>query len=317
MKTYRSTERSRRSGVLGIHSLDHFAMGVPDLSEARSFYEAFGLEVREEGTSLGLYTYGHPHRWATLTEAPQKRLQYLSFGAFGDDMSRFRERLTHLNIDTLNTPPGVESDGLWFHDRSGTLLEIQTAKKSSPDHDTRVPAQVALAGCRGVSGRGEGQRTRPGRLAHLLIFSRDVLKEVRFYSDVLGLRLSDRAGDGIAFLHGVHGSDHHLLAFGKADRAGLHHCSWDVATLDEVGVGAMQMQAKGYKAGWGVGRHVLGSNHFYYVKDPWNSYCEYSYGIDYVPAEIDWDSANHPSEDAFYLWGPEPPAGFELNHEQV
>jgi len=61
---------------------------------------------------------------------------------------------------------------------------------------------------------------------------------------------------------------------------------------------------------------IAAVDHFYYVKDHWNSYCEYSYGIDYVPAQIDWDSANHPPEDAFYLWGPELPEDFELNHEQ-
>jgi catechol 2,3-dioxygenase-like lactoylglutathione lyase family enzyme len=291
-------------------------MGVPDLRQARSFYEAFGLEGREERDSLGLYTYGHPHRWATLTEAPQKRLQYVSFGAFADEMPRFRERLSQLRIETVKAPPGIERDGLWFHDRSGTLLEIQIAEKSSPDYQTLARSQVTPAGCRGVAGRAAARETRPGRLAHLLIFSRDILQEIRFYCNVLGLRLSDRAGDGIAFLHGVHGSDHHLLAFGRADRPGLHHCSWDVATIDEVGVGAMQMQAKGYRAGWGVGRHVLGSNHFYYVQDPWNSYCEYSYGIDFVPAQIDWDASDHPPDDAFYLWGPEPPTDFALNHEQ-
>lgn len=316
MGTNRSTEHERRPGVLGIHSLDHFAMSVPDLSQARAFYQAFGLEVREEHASLGLYTHDHPHRWATLTEAPRKRLHYLSFGAYADDMPRFRERLAELHIDTVKAPAGIDRDGLWFYDRSGTLLEIQIAEKSSPEHETRASLQVTPTGSRGVTGRAQLREIRPGRLAHLLIFSRDVLEEIRFYSDVLGLRLSDRAGDGIAFLHGVHGSDHHLLALGKADKAGFHHCSWDVATLDEVGGGAMQMRAKGYRAGWGVGRHVLGSNHFYYVEDPWQSYCEYSYGIDYVPAEIDWDTANHPPEDAFYLWGPEPPAGFAVNHER-
>ena len=35
----------------------------------------------------------------------------------------------------------------------------------------------------------------------------------------------------------------------------------------------------------GVGRHVLGSNYFYYVQDPWGSFAEYSYDIDFVPAD--------------------------------
>jgi hypothetical protein len=72
----------------------------------------------------------------------------------------------------------------------------------------------------------------------------------------------------------------------QSTAAGFHHCSWDVASLEEVGLGAMQMLAEGWDRGWGVGRHVLGSNYFYYVRDPWGSYCEYSYDIDYIPAGL-------------------------------
>ena len=28
----------RRDGALGVHSIDHFALAVPDLAEARHFY---------------------------------------------------------------------------------------------------------------------------------------------------------------------------------------------------------------------------------------------------------------------------------------
>ena len=49
-----------------------------------------------------------------------------------------------------------------------------------------------------------------------LLFTPDVLRMVGFCRDVLGLRLSDHSGDGIAFMHGVHGSDHHLVAFAKS-----------------------------------------------------------------------------------------------------
>ena len=45
----------------------------------------------------------------------------------------------------------------------------------------------------------------------------------------------------------------------------------------------------GYAAGWGFGRHVLGSNYFHYVRDPWGSYCEYSAGMDYVPCGVNWE----------------------------
>jgi catechol 2,3-dioxygenase-like lactoylglutathione lyase family enzyme len=149
----------------------------------------------------------------------------------------------------------------------------------------------------------------------VLRFTPSIDRAIEFYGRVLGMRLSDRSGDGIAFLHGIHGSDHHMLAFAKSEAPGLHHLSWAMPSIDSVGLGGMAMVDKGYAKGWGTGRHVLGSNYFYYARDPWGSYCEYSCGIDYIPAQLDWKSMDHPPEDAFYLWGPDVPADFVFNYE--
>jgi hypothetical protein len=45
--------------------------------------------------------------------------------------------------------------------------------------------------------------------------------------------------------------------------------SWDVGSVDEIGAGAVHMLGKGYDRGGGLSRHVLGSNLFHYVRDPW------------------------------------------------
>ena len=79
----------------------------------------------------------------------------------------------------------------------------------------------------------------------------------------------------------------------------------------------MRMQAAGFNEGWGVGRHVLGSNYFYYAQDPWGSWCEFSAAIDYIPAELDWQALDHPPEDSFYLWGPEIKPIFFANSEEA
>ena len=146
-------------------------------------------------------------------------------------------------------------------------------------------------------------------------FTTDVEKAVQFYSNTVGLRLTDRGGDAIAFMHGIHGSDHHLLAFGLAPNPGFHHASWGVDTINEVGLGAMQMADKGYNAGWGLLRHVLGSNYSHYVRDPWGSYFEYTCDIDYIPKGCDWQAGHHKPEDSIYLWGPALPDDFIVNQE--
>jgi catechol 2,3-dioxygenase-like lactoylglutathione lyase family enzyme len=306
---------SRRPNALGVHSLDHFALAVPDLEYARRYYAAFGLDVREHGAALHLYTHDHRHRWGVLTEGPRKSLQHVSFGIFGDDVERFQAHLQQCAVARLDPPPGVDSNGFWFRDPDGSLIELKVAEKSSPSAKSSASLDSVPADRRGAAIRGHAATVQPRRMAHVLLFARNVPATLAFYTKVLGLRLSDEAGGVIAFLHGVHGSDHHMVAFAKSDGPGFHHCSWDVGSVNDIGVGTAQMADKGFTAGWGLGRHVLGSNYFHYVRDPWGSYCEYSCDIDYVSAEHEWQGESHGVENSLYLWGPEPPLDFTFNYE--
>ncbi len=309
------TQQPRRPGELGVHSVDHFNFVVPDLKAAQTFYTDFGLDVREEGNSLGLYTAGNDHRWGRVGEGGSKKLSYLSFGAYEEDLGPLRSRLQKAGVPQLDPPSGFPTNGVWFRDPDGTLIEIGVAEKSSPNEKSVVFNASSPPGVQGSTARSKAPFIRPRRLAHILIFTSDVLRSIEFYHRILGLRLSDRSGDGVAFMHGIHGSDHHMVAFAKSNGPGLHHLSWDVASIHEVGLGAMQMADRGFADGWGMGRHVLGSNYFHYVRDPWGSYSEYSSDIDYIPVDCDWNSDDHPGHDAFYVWGPNPPADFVHNHE--
>ena len=306
---------NRRSGEPGVHSLDHFHMVVPDLAVARRFYSEFGLEIGENGSRLTVNTHGHSHQWGTIGEGPRKKHGHLSFGAFEDDIGTFERRLKDAAIERLDPPPNIDSNGLWFRDHDGNLVEIKVAEKSSPCEMSAFTQRLTRPGERGVASRSGLARTRPRRLAHILLFTRDVAKAIQFYTRILGLRLSDHSGDNIAFLHGIHGSDHHMIAFAHSDAPGHHHFSWDVGSVDEIGIGAMHMFESGFVEGWGLGRHVLGSNYFHYIRDPWNSYCEYSAGIDYVPANSVWPTGDFPPEDSFYAWGPNVPDDFARNYE--
>jgi catechol 2,3-dioxygenase len=315
MTQIRSQPIHRRPGELGVHSLDHFHFSVPDLAHAQKFYSVFGLDVREQGDRLDIYTHGHPHRWGSVVEGLKKKLQFISFGAFEDDLPRFRERLEKRRIARIDPPPGARSNGLWFRDPDGTPIEIRVAEKSSPNEKSSHESISCAPGIAGAPSSSRKPAVRPRRLAHVLVFTRDIPRAITFYGEVLGLRLSDRSGDMIAFMHAIHGSDHHVIAFVKSEGPGLHHLSWDVPSINDIGLGAMTMADKGFGAGWGLGRHVLGSNYFHYVRDPWGSYCEYSSDVDYIPVDHDWRSGDHPPEDSFYVWGPVPPADFAFNHE--
>ncbi|RJL05902.1 VOC family protein [Paracoccus siganidrum] len=306
---------TKRPGELGIHSMDTFHMVVPDLKVAQDFYTAFGLDVREEGEGLGLYTFGSDHRWMSLAESNRKKLSHLSFAVFEEDFEPIKRRIEAEGVRIMDAPRGFDSNGIWFHDPFGVLIEVKVAEKTSPAAKMDFTTRSVPGGRMGSIQRSKAPQVRPRRLAHLLIFTPDVLGCIRFYSRVLGLRLSDQSGDGICFMHGIHGSDHHLVAFAKSEAPGLHHCSWDVGGINEIGLGAAQMADKGFSKGWGLGRHVLGSNYFHYVKDPWGSYSEYSADIDYIPVDHDWEAGDYPGEDSIYLWGPEIAKDFVVNYE--
>jgi len=306
----------RRQDALGVHSLNRFAFSVPDIAPAERFYSAFGLDVRRDRDNLELRTHGSEHCWASVhANGAPKRLQYLSLSAYDDDVDALAARLRARG--TCEPHPLSDGRGAWVRDADGTPIQLVVGPKVTPSQKT-IPAAVAPApiGHGAAPSRKTARPVRPRRLSHVLLFTPDVSRQVAFYTETFGLRLSDRSGDIIAFMHGPHASDHHLLAFAKSGAAGLHHSSWDVGSLDDVGFGAELMKEQGYQKGWGVGRHVLGSNYFYYVQDPWRSWAEYSFDIDFVAESVDWPAADHPPEASFYFWGRTVPDGFVVNHEQ-
>lgn len=301
---------------LAVHSIDEFVFSVPDLAQARHFYESFGLDVRDEEGSLALYTFGHGHRWGRLLQGTgKKKLQWITFGVFPENLQCFESLLVERGVPRIEAPAEADAHGLWLRGPDGLALQLRAAAKVSPSQPSpREFAPESQNKGRSPS-RSKAQSARPLYLSHLLLFSADIDEATRFYEDVLGLRLSDKSGSVIAFLHSPHGSDHHLVALAKSDGPGLHHTSWCVSSIDAVGMGAQQMAQAGYSEGWGIGRHVLGSNYFRYVRDPWGSYAEYSYDIDFVEAGAQWPSADHPGEDSLYVWGPMVPSDFVTNHE--
>ena len=304
-----------RADLLAVHSVDEFVLSVPDLEQARHFYTSFGLDVRDEDGGLALYTHGHPHRWARLLPGAAKRLLWLSLGVHESDLPRFERHVAEREVARIDVPAGADAGGIWIEGADGLPVQLRAAAKSSPSEPAPRHALPDVRNQGRSPSRSKAQAARPLFLSHILLFSADVDAARRFYEDVCGLRLSDRSGSVIAFMHSPHGSDHHLIALAKSGGVGLHHSSWCVPSIDAVGQGNQQMAQAGYEQGWGIGRHVLGSNYFRYVRDPWGSYAEYSYDIDFVHAGDDWPSADHPGEDSLYVWGPSLPEDFVTNYE--
>ncbi|GLO49784.1 Glyoxalase/Bleomycin resistance protein/Dioxygenase superfamily protein [compost metagenome] len=292
----------------GVHSIDHYALHVPSLAQARHFFEHFGLGVREHDGQLDIHA-ADGHRWARLLPGAGKSLAWISFNCFEADLAALCEQVARSGA----TFEQGDGHGFWFRDPDGNLLQVKAGAKTMPDHRP-APAHCER-GLRGVGSRDTVRQVRPQRLSHVLFFSPDVSRAVDFYERALGLKLSDRSQDLIAFTHAPHGCDHHLVAFAHSSAKGFHHAAWEVSSIDEVGNGAQQMAAAGYVEGWGTGRHCLGSNYFHYVRDPWGSFNEYSTEMDFIEAGSQWPAGDFPAESSLYLWGPAVPDYFIQNTE--
>jgi catechol 2,3-dioxygenase-like lactoylglutathione lyase family enzyme len=309
--TSSKTDRAR----FGVHSIDHFALDVPSLADASHFLSAFGLELEAQPQQLLLRTQGGTQVWARVREGARKQLAWLSFNCFADDFAALRNQILDAGGREASPVPGAPAEGFWFDDPDGNRLHVRPGVKTTPGYKSEPAGRPAVRPLRGAHFRAEAPQARPTRLSHVLMFTPDVRRAVEFYERALGLQLSDGSEGIVAFLHARHGSDHHLVAFAQGKAKGWHHSAWDVPTVDDVGLGKMQMQHAGYPKGWGVGRHVLGSNYFQYVRDPWGSFWEYSADIDYVGSGTEWPAGNHPPEDSLYLWGPDVPDYFFENTE--
>ncbi len=309
------TSTTIKRARFGIHSIDHFALDVPGLEEATRFLDAFGFELESRPGELLLRTPHNAHVWAKVREGTHKQLAYLALNCFADDFAPLCEQILAAGAKAAAPARLAPDDGFWFHDPDGNLLQLKAGVKTSPGCKPLSSRESAPLRSRGACARADAPLTQPTRLSHVLMFTPDVREAVDFYERALGLTLSDGSEGIVAFLHARYGSDHHLVAFAHSATKGWHHSAWDVPEIEAVGLGKMQMQRAGYVDGWGVGRHVLGSNYFQYVRDPWGSFWEYSADIDYVGAGTEWPSGNHPPEDSLYLWGPDVPAYFFENAE--
>ncbi|HZR70261.1 MAG TPA: VOC family protein [Burkholderiales bacterium] len=300
-----------------IRNLQHIALAVPDPSAGKQFYTDFGMEGRDVGNSIVMRCAGRDQDQVVLVEGRKKRQHHVCFGTRAADLDALKKRLEQEGVKLVDAPKETPGDGIWFRDPDGLLVNVRVAEgapwRKAPEWKLNTPGCLNRSGTCGHPKRG--MKVQPTRLGHTLRFTPQVDKMLDFYLRVVGLQLSDRAQDIVAFMR-VHGnSDHHVFGFIKSDRPGFHHASFEVENVDAIGMGACSLLDKGYKDGWGLGRHVIGSNFFHYIRDPWNSLAEYFCDIDYIPEGYDWKATNYAPEDALYVWGPRPPEAFGQNFE--
>ena len=315
---------------MAVRHFHHFALGVPDVEAQKTFYEDFGLvghtsSTVANGNGAILRCVGRDQDQVVLVESKERTLHHLSFGATPEGLADVKRRAeAYPGVKLIDSPNATPYDGIWFADADGMLYNVHVGEPTPSNgglapHASRAPFRANGPGHYDrVNLKGSidaNAKVVPHRLGHLIHFTPDLEAKLAFYRNVLGLVMSDRSEHLIAFLRPPGGSDHHVIAIIQDEKVGFHHASFEVDTIDHIGLGGQAMLRKGYRNGWGVGRHALGSNFFWYIRDPHGGLAEYFCDIDYIADDAQWEAKNWPLDVSFYVWGPEPPPDFAQNFE--
>jgi catechol-2,3-dioxygenase len=152
-------------------------------------------------------------------------------------------------------------------------------------------------------------RVRPRKLGHVVIGSTDEEATRGFFTDGLGFKVSDRVPGLAAFMRCS--TDHHNVLVNSAPVSFLHHTAWQVDDIDEVGRGASAMlEEHPERHVWGLGRHHVGSNFFWYLKDPAGNFSEYYSDLDEIIDDQLWKPETVDGARGLFNWGPPPPPSF-------
>jgi catechol 2,3-dioxygenase-like lactoylglutathione lyase family enzyme len=298
------------AGIASLHSLRSVELRVPNVSECTDFYaELWGLRVVErEVDQAWLRGTGRNHHVLQLTDAEHNGMGRLTFAVRTPaDIDEAGRRLEQRGLPMLREPGRLDQVGggygLEFVDPEGRRIEL------SADVEAVVPLNRDAAVPVGVT--------------HVVLNTVDIERAVGFYTDILGMRVSDWSERKMAFLRCT--TDHHSIAFNQAQWTSVNHVAYEMPTIDHFMRGIGSLKQQGAIPLWGPGRHGPGNNTFSYFADPAGLVCEYTSEVAQivedqwlcrvwrrVPELSDlWGTAGPPSMDVrTHMAGVEDPGAF-------
>jgi catechol 2,3-dioxygenase-like lactoylglutathione lyase family enzyme len=291
--------------MMGLHRLSSITVGVPDVAACAAFYRDFGLTELRPG-ALATRDGGEQLR---LVPAPRRRLLELAVGvASPDDVERIARSLGAIGLE-----PQRDGAGLSVRDPASG---VRVAVAVEPPLEQAPPAAVRINAPGLVTRRneradslGRSAPVAPRKLGHVVIGCRDAAASRRFFVDGIGFKVSDEIEGVASFLRCS--QDHHNVLVQASPVAFLHHTAWQVDDVDEVGRGAQAMIAADPRRHcWGLGRHFLGSNYFWYLRDPAGAFAEYYSDLDVIDDDAAWRPEAATGMNGLFAWGPPVPPEF-------
>ncbi len=118
-------------------------------------------------------------------------------------------------------------------------------------------------------------------LGHLVLFVNDLDRTMKFYTELLGFRVSDYVNDGrfkLGFLHC--NPRHHSIAFGQfpAAKQKIHHFMLQTRDIDPVGRAYDEANAGAAQLVTTLGRHSNDEMVSFYMRNPSGFAVEYGWG---------------------------------------
>ncbi|MGE0742633.1 MAG: VOC family protein [Hyphomonadaceae bacterium] len=287
---------------------------APDLDLMEAFLTDFGL-ARAARTDGALYMKGLDGApFAHVTEKGEPG--FAGFGFELEDSAALEALAAAADrpIEDINEPGGGRIVRLT--DPDGFRVD---AVVRSHGPQTKPQTRAALNDGRASPRLNSVSRVPGGpaqvvRLGHAVLNVKDYRTSQKWYEDHFGLIVSDEIEPepGVAlgaFMRCDRGDmpvDHHTLFLVGVGASKYNHAAFEVVDFDSLMSGHTHLKNKSYRAEWGVGRHILGSQIFDYWRDPWGHTVEHWTDGDLFDAAS--GSRKAPLPDLLGVqWGPEAP----------
>lgn len=203
------------------------------------------------------------------------------------------------SLAVAGVPLDEREGSLWLADPDGRAIELVPHRPPASEVD-RWPQHARPSSTVRVGA--------PRRLGHVNCLTGDLGANVSFYTDVLGMRISDRLGEAGVWFH--IDSEHHVMALVDTGKAHFHHLAFDVVDIGKMRDLLDHLARHGRWVSWGPTRHGIAGNIATYVRiteEPCHVelYCDMErLADDHVPRVYPDDrySSN--------TWGPLPPRSY-------
>jgi catechol 2,3-dioxygenase-like lactoylglutathione lyase family enzyme len=264
---------------------DKLIFGVDDVAACKQFALDYGLVATDEqnysaldGTGIEILHKDDASLPAPLSSGSMLRktvygvADQATVEAIAAELSKDREVLT------------LADGSIEAVDDLGFVLGFQVTIRQTLDLPAETVNAPGAAPQRGVNQIGVSKDfvAKPRSLSHVVYFVPDVAKAEAFFTERLGFVTTDRFKHMGPFMRPAGTNDHHTLFFLNTPphMQGVEHFTFHMSGPTEVAQAGNALVEKGYQSFWGPGRHIFGSNWFWYFKSPFGCNIEYDADMD-------------------------------------